>query len=625
MRLLQKICLFLVFLCAGLLPSLCAIAQHPTPEVQKAIVEVAERWGVPQPAPDSLVVKIWTSQPRKGNPFFLGFLDPENPGWALVGFDRVDITHDYFVKEFPDFRQLSVEDMESRSPLVPVHDVNVRLITGIQLLRSGHEHVGLPLIIKALRESTGHHLSPFRSPTEEDPLLMLARSCLAAALNDISSRQPDFSAIKQRIDVLVADQPGLRSKALDRLMQSLQASIDYEPSPEGSIERVVDDFLLAGGTEDAMSGRVGEFQPAERALILKGFEAIPALIAQRHSPRLTNYRMQGFNNIPNYPMTAGHVIDGYLQRFANNNFDSGSLERQRGILATDEAVAKWWKEASAIGEEAYIRENTVKTDEQRFALLSMELLLLAEVRYPELLPDFCQEILGTSTPSSPVLEAILRSAAFPRDRKLELLAQAIATNHPSHRNAALGLLQNFDPTVADKYLLEFLDKCPATAAVEYWNDQNAHLGRYVSNSVDPEVWRAFHALLERADLGMRMQLIDALYPRRDAPEPVLRSYHAVFLRFRDDETIRDESTSEKYGGPGAGFPYTRIAMQDFIYLHWARWLTLGFEPPAENATPDEWEAYREAVDIAMRSQEAEEPAPRGQEGHSCGAWQSARR
>lgn len=53
-------------------------------------------------------------------------------------------------------------------------------------------------------------------------------------------------------------------------------------------------------------------------------------------------------------------------------------------------------------------------------------------------------------------------------------------------------------------LVELLDQAPSTPAGEYFRDQDADLGSFVSQSVDPQVWRAFHGLLERADLAMRM-------------------------------------------------------------------------------------------------------------------------
>lgn len=598
--------LCLLTLCLGLVNSPASIAQELTPDAQKGLLQMAERWGVPQPHPDSRMLKIWAFQLEDADRYALGFVEPGNPDRAIVGFDHWDIRRGVDIKEIPDLSQVTISDVTSTSPFSEVHGVNFGLITGIQLLRSGEEYLGVALINKALGEDAGHLRSPFRSPSGEAPLLMLARSCLAAALNEITSSKPNFPGIKQRIEILVADQPTLKSEALDSVLESLQATVAHKPSPEGSIERVIDDFLLSGKAEGALSVGREEFPPAQRVLILKGFQAIPALIQQRQSRRFTNHLMQGFNNFISFPMNAGQAIDAYLHRFANKEFDSDWLRRQQGGTAKDEAILAWWKEASAIGEEAYVKKNCVVVDEEHNASVSIELLLLAEVRYPALLPELCQSLLRTSTPSSPVFEAIARSDGLPRDRKLEILEQGIATNNQSHRNAALGYLQDIDPSLADEYLLRLLEEAPSTAKGEYWTDQDANLGRYVSNSRDPEVWRAFHALLERADLGMRMELISNTHPLHDAPETVLRSFHAIYARFCDDRTVRDESTSEKYSGPCAGFPYARIAMQDFIHRHWAQWLDLELKSPEEDAAPSEWKIYRDTVGIAIRQHQAEQ-------------------
>ena len=113
------------------------------------------------------------------------------------------------------------------------------------------------------------------------------------------------------------------------------------------------------------------------------------------------------------------------------------------------------------------------------------------------------------------------------------------------------------------------------------------------------MWETFHALLDRADPGMRMELIDDLYPPRDRSSELLRSFHDVYVRYHDDPVIRDETSDKKLSGPGAGLPHKRIAKRDFIYIHWSRWLKTGITPPQRGASEDEWRTYRDAVRIAV--------------------------
>ncbi len=581
-----------------------AVAEPLAPEVQRELLEKAARWHVPQPHADSKMLKIWVFQSGTKDKFALGFVEPGKPDQALVGFDHWDTTQRVEIKPIADPARLSLDDVTPTSPFSEVHGINFGLITGIQLLRRGEKELGGKLINQALQADAGHARSPFYSPANEAPVLMLARSCFAAALNEITSSKPDFPEIKQRIERLAADRPELKTEALQAVLEALQATVAHQPAPAGSIERVIDDYLLSGGTNGVQNFIGDEASAADRALILKGFEAVPALLKQRHSPRLTNHLMPGFNNFVSHPMTAGQVIDAYLQRLANNEFDSNWLRRQVGETAEDEIVLQWWKEASAMGEQAYVKQYTVTVDEEKHASLSDELLLLAEERYPALLPEFCRRFLPTPTPSWPAFEALMRSDTFTRDQKRQLLEEAIATNHDAHRNSALDLLQTLDPTLADKRLLKLLKEATPAPQGDYWTDQDANLSRYVSDSSDLEVWREFLALLDRADLGMRMELIDNLHPPHDAPPEILRLYHGIYVRFRDDQTVRDESASDKFSGPGAGFPHTRIEMRNFIHTHWGDWLKLERKSPKEDATAAEWKTYRTAVSMAIQQHHA---------------------
>lgn len=556
---------------------------------------MAERWGVPQPSPEAKLTIIWDSQSEKMGSYALGFVDPAKPGYLMLGFDNRAINSAFNMEEVENLDQISVSNVTSRSQLFfnEVYPVNLCLITGIQLLGRGDTQLGVALIDKAVGLTAEDQPSALQAVAGS-----LARSCLSATMNEITTPHPDFREIKKSMETLVADQPELKTKQLESLLESLQAAVEHKTSPEGSIERTIDDFLLCGRTQGRRSFNF-ELQPAERTLILKGFEAIPTLIKQLESRRSTNHLMQGFNNFSSFPMNSGQVIDGYLHRFANNDFDSDWLLRQKGYTSSKNAILDWWTEASAMGEEAYVRKYCIVVDQENVASISNELLLLAEVRYPTLLPELSRKILGTSTPSWPVYNAIVKNDSLTQVQKITLLEEGIATNHPSHRNSALGSLQAVDSNLADRHLLNLLKQSPSTAENEYWNDQDANLGTHVSNSRDPEVWQEFHTLLDRADLGMRLELINNLRPPMDAPPRVLRSFHEIYLRFRDDVTVRDESTSKKYSGPGAGFPHARISMRDFVHQHWAWWLDLELKSPQRNASPAEWKTYRDRVGLAV--------------------------
>ena len=151
----------------------------------------------------------------------------------------------------------------------------------------------------------------------------------------------------------------------------------------------------------------------------------------------------------------------------------------------------------------------------------------------------------------------------------------------------------------EQRLIERLRKAAPTAKEAYWKDQDAILGSYVSKSGSVEVWREFHRYLERADLGMRMELINHLHPSKEAPPEILDSFFAIYELYGEDRTVRDETSSEKFSGPGAGFPHMRIEVRDFIHCHWGGWLDVEEEEPEEGATAEQWARYRATVEAAV--------------------------
>ena len=420
-------CWIVLCACVSLAVESGTTADSLTLDVRRTLLENAQRWQLPQPAPHSRLLKIWVFQSDGRDLYALGFVEPGRLDRALVGFEYWDLAQRPETEEVVDANGFSVADISPTTPFGNPHGVNFGLLTSIQLLRRGDEKLGLALLDKSLSEHSGHHRSAFQSPAGEEPVLMLARSCLAAALNEITSSKPDFAAIKQRVEQLLQDQPNLKCEATDWMLEGLAASVAHTPAPPGSLEEVIDAYLLSGQARGAEGCKAWEFTAAERTLILKGFEAVPALLDQRHAKRFTNHLMSGFNNFVSYPMNAGQVIDTYLQRLANDEFGSNWLNRQRGQVASDEAVAAWWSEASVLGEQEYVKQRTIRRDGNGQATLSNELLLLASERYPALLPGIYQAVLETTVPSWPVADAVMKSKTISRDQRLALLQSAIAT------------------------------------------------------------------------------------------------------------------------------------------------------------------------------------------------------
>lgn len=566
-------------------------------EVQQELLRKADDWKVPQPAAMSLLVKIPVSQSldRETGKYVdnhvLGFIDPNDSGRALVGFDWWNLKEHRAAIAVHDPSELTLNDIEPSSPFFEAHGVNFGLVTGIQLLRRGDQELGAALIAKGLAAYSGHPRSHFASPAGEAPVSMLARSCLANAVNRITAEKPDFARILSDIEMLLADQPKLRNEGTDWVLESLRANAEHQSPPAETVEAIIDDYLLCGSQSDR-----GSTCDAKRTLILKGFEAIPPLLLQRHSKRFSNHLMRGFNNFPSYPMTSGEVIDQYLQHLANGTIESSLV---LSAHLEDDVVQSWWKNAQEMGEEKYAEEFVFTRDRFGNWSLSEPLLIIVVDRYPQMLPEIYRRMLKTSYVSWSVADEVMKSNTLSAAQKIQLMREAVATNNEAHRNEALKHLRSLDSSYFESELIRLLKQAPNSATKEYWTDKNAGLSRMVSNSDNPHVWATLYELIDRADLGMTMELIDHLYPRRDAPPAVLKTYHQIYADYQDDPTIRDDSANSKFRGPGAGFPHRRLALRDFIHLHWSRWLKTGIAEPKQGANDEEWTNYRAAVHFAV--------------------------
>jgi len=565
------------------------------------LIARVKKWEVPQPHPESRLCKIWAYYNSSGEYYTLGFIEPGKPKKALVGSESRDISvktsHPPIMVK--DIDQLKLDFIVASSPFGSPNGTNNGLLTAIQLIRKGHAEIGGKLLEKSLKSDAGHSRSPLHIKENQSVELMLAQSCLAAASNAITTPNPDFADIKRRIETLVVDQPSLKNKTTDWLLSALKASVEHPKPKPDTLEALIDDYLMSGATEGAVMGH-RRTNPAREALVAKGFEVIPALIEQLDDKRMTNHLMQGFNNFSSYPMTTDLVINAYLQSFANDEMGSNWLRRQQGYTSGKEAVLAWWKKASAIGEKDYVRQHTVRKAEKSEVELSSDLLAISKLRYPDLIPGFYAQVLRSKTYSHEVAEALGGHPEIALETRKKLLLKAISGGREEHRNSALWVLFDLDREKAESLVLALIKKGPRTTQGKYWTDQNASLSQFVSKSANLDLWNAVEKYIERGLLGMRMELISNLRPPADAPKEVLKTFLRIFDRYGRDQTLRKNSTSKKFDGPGAGFPYDDLELRNFIHIHFGRWLEVEERPPdRKEQTPGKWSVFRGAVYRAM--------------------------
>jgi hypothetical protein len=601
----------LLFACVTLCSAEEGVPDSPKLTDLPALLKAAEAWGVPRPHRGSRLVKVWAYGSGDDDKYLLGFIEPGDKDRALLGFITCDISE----PEKPsipidDPSSLSLDDVTCESPFGQVFGVNKGLITGIQLVRMEQRELGIKLINKSLGVSAGHAYSPLLSPAGEDPVLMLARNCLSAAMNEVSTKKPDFGTIYGKVERLLRDKPELKSEATDNIIEGLDASRKHVPAEPGTIEALIDDYMMSGGYENGKFPERDDSQEPDHEVFLRGFDTVPSMIKLRGSKRFTNHMVVVFNNMPSYPMSVDQVANAFLMTMARSEFGTNWLDRRKGGTSDSDAVNEWWERASQLGEREYARRHTIHVDEDGTVSVSMVYMNIARDRYPDLLPGFYLELISTPESTSRLSswalgEEIIRRNLLPRSEMIELFKKGVATGLEEHRNGALSLLRDLDDELADKLLLSVINDSSGVPEQSYANDQDARLGWHVAHSRDLDVWQAMRKLIHRGDTAMRMELIDGLAPGKDAPEKIISFYLSILDQYRADSSWRENARKKDDMRLLACHDYDILGMEDFIHIQWADWLDLKLEKPAPDANVFDWAGYGEAVSKGIDRYKAE--------------------
>lgn len=333
------------------------------------LLALAKKWEVPQPHPKSSLVRFRGYQSKVAGKwvqhYVLGFIEPGKPKLALVGFGYYDHTKDEGRPAIPvpKIEDLSLETIAAKGIFDNAIESNHGLFTAIQLIRMGHQELGEALLKKSLQSDAGHSYSPFYIKEGQPADVMLAESCLAAAVNDILVPKPDFKDIRRRVEILVTDCPAIKSETTDYLLASLKTTIERPIPKPGSIDAVIQAYLRSGVIKHVYDDRE-RFNAAEAALLERSYEAIPALIELLDDEGMTNFYSYPFNNTPGFPVSTKMVVERFLNRLVNDELGGKWLYREETDAEKKKAAREWWEKAKDLGPEGFAKRY-LSDDEDR--------------------------------------------------------------------------------------------------------------------------------------------------------------------------------------------------------------------------------------------------------------------
>jgi len=245
------------------------------------------------------------------------------------------------------------------------------------------------------------------------------------------------------------------------------------------------------------------------------------------------------------------VID-ILERFAGGSFEV----RDKMPNATEEAVTKWFADASKIGEERYVLSQIFGTDED-ITEFNPALFEVLTHKFPDRLPDVYRTVIDDHPElrekSWQFAEAVSHSQ-LAADVMLKILEYAARHDAPEHNIPGIHFLRAIDPKQAQGMLLKALEQMPTSphrhqetlTRLDFQDDDRPEWQTMpawlVAQNSDSLEWQALAKAIRGADVRGRLELLSAV-ARNCSPQG--RKQRLAFLELHlTDDAAQDATAPE---------------------------------------------------------------------------------
>jgi hypothetical protein len=186
----------------------------------------------------------------------------------------------------------------------------------------------------------------------------------------------------------------------------------------------------------------------------------------------------------------------------------------------------------------------------------------------------------------------ISTISLPRERKVALFATAARRPNVSHRRAALEHLAPLDPPRLAELLTRAIDELPQTPAGPYNHCPEKSYSELIVRTDDARPWQALERALRRADIGLRMELLESVAFHLNGQH---RRGITLLKTFLDDTAVRDiKSNPKKYEGFYAGWGFKNLSVRNLVAILLADLWKLP-DDPASDWSESQWAALREKL------------------------------
>jgi hypothetical protein len=159
-----------------------------------------------------------------------------------------------------------------------------------------------------------------------------------------------------------------------------------------------------------------------------------------------------------------------------------------------------------------------------------------------------------------------------------------------------------------RLLIASLEGCPEDVPAPSGWGWEGELGKLVAKCDAPQVWQTLEKVARRSTVRLRLELLHSASESSHARHRPLRL--RLLAGFLDDAALKDASSGDKFGGPGAGFPYNKIEVRNVVASELGEMLGIPVEVDL-NRTPEQWAAIRKAVREALKQEGVRTKDPQG--------------
>jgi len=388
--------------------------------------------------------------------------------------------------------------------------------------------------------------------------------------------------------------PRLRTREGRTLLRDLTNTLDTRPPKAGSVEALVLDWAgQCGGIDNYPGYDLFRWREAKdsnepaRQIALRGFEAIPELIALVGDRRITSREKWGRS--PSMFRT-GEMAACLLHEIVGHGVpgtpDGDDTKEWRA----------WWEQTRKVKERDYFHGAVFLKQGTTITQVNGTVAHIIASKWPEDIPGLCEQYTKCAGPNVRAFELAhaLATARLPKNERVKELAAFAGRGLLEDRRIILQALAELDPKKAATILGPLLDKIPKDSGEKYWMSSESYFALVVLAINDRDIWNDYIRVAKRSSPGVQLQILNNIgfFPYGDKHRTQRLAFLAAFL---DEQTVRDQSSApEKYFGPSAASEFPKITVRDFAAMEIAEIIRLD-DSPDPKWDAGQWAKFREKV------------------------------